>query len=228
MVVLAVETSMREGTVAICDGTGAVTAQKLGADGQRHARTLLTDIDSLILERGLRPADIDCVAVSIGPGSFTGLRVGVVFAKTFAWLNKSAVVAVPTLSVVAEQAPMEFDHVFAVSDAQRGELFCGEYRRAEGRCQALGDVRIETPEALRSRVPASAVVTGPGLERYASAITGDFAVGNEDTRSPQAMTVAMIGSRMLREEQTACPWELEPFYLRRSAAEEKRDGAAGN
>jgi tRNA threonylcarbamoyl adenosine modification protein YeaZ len=101
--ILAVDTSGFEGSVAISEDRHVLNQRCLNAEGRRHAQMLVLEVGELLKSQRLKPADIDIVAVSIGPGSFTGLRVGVVFAKTFAWANNAKLVAVDTLQAVAQR-----------------------------------------------------------------------------------------------------------------------------
>src|SRR5690606_11422639 len=105
----------------------------LSRAGQRHARTLVPELRDLLAGHSLAAHDVQTVAVSIGPGSFTGLRVGVVCAKTWAYATGARLVAVDTLLAVAQQAGDAVQRLQVVSDAQRNELFVGRFERtAEG------------------------------------------------------------------------------------------------
>jgi tRNA threonylcarbamoyl adenosine modification protein YeaZ len=93
---LGLETSTRRGSVAIWNGQGVPLERSLGAQSQKHATTIFQVLDELLKEQNLKPADIGRVAVSIGPGSFTGLRIGVVAAKTLAYSLGCEVKAIDT------------------------------------------------------------------------------------------------------------------------------------
>ncbi|MCP4506458.1 MAG: tRNA (adenosine(37)-N6)-threonylcarbamoyltransferase complex dimerization subunit type 1 TsaB, partial [Fuerstiella sp.] len=127
MLILAVDTSGFEGSIAVLDDRRILEERALIAEGGRHAQTLVLQVDRVLKSLGLAGRDIDAVAVSVGPGSFTGLRVGVVFAKTFAWANAANLVAVDTLRAAAQQTVDGTEHVAVISDAQRSEVFVNEY-----------------------------------------------------------------------------------------------------
>jgi len=224
---LAVETSGRTGSIALLR-TGAEPVERpLGSDGRRHAQTLVSDADQLMSEFQLQPRDVDCVAVSIGPGSFTGLRVGVVFAKTFGWLNKCPIVAVPTFNVIAAQVTTaDIGHIGVIADAQRGELFLAEFTRECDQTSASSEVTIVSIDEVQSRLTEYSVLTGPGLARYAGEFDGFCRLADESEWYPTAASIAMLGKKAFDTGNIADPWKLEPFYLRRSAAEEKRDATA--
>ena len=101
--ILAVETSGYQGSVALTGGRDGVDERSLAAEGMRNAQTLVMEVQQLLQDHSVDASDIDGVAVSIGPGSFTGLRVGVVFAKTFCWANGCPLIAVDTFQAVACQ-----------------------------------------------------------------------------------------------------------------------------
>lgn len=218
---LAVETSGSVGSIAIVDGSKLLAERILAAGGTRHAQSLVTEVDKLLRELNLKPTDIRSVAVSIGPGSFTGLRVGLVFAKTYAWLNKSHLVAVDTLRAIAQQAPYEEALVTAAVDAQRGEMFAGTYRLdpVSGCRQLIDPIRVKSQEAL----PKDHVLTGPGLSKLRRELAAVHRLLEESCWQPRASTIAQLGQDMVSRKEFSIPETLEPVYVRLSYAEEKRD-----
>ena len=227
MNILAVETSGREGSIALYRPGQETIEHLLATEGRRHAQTLVADADALLGSQQLGPKDTNCVAVSIGPGSFTGLRVGVVFAKTFGWINKCPVVAVHTFDAIAAQVIETGSHIVVVGDAQRGELFFCDYTRSDRGTEPASEVQILSVAAVRERLHPDTVLTGPGLAKLRDQFEDDVCTIADPTRwIPRASTVAQLGAVALNTGKIADPWKLEPLYIRRSAAEEKRD--AGN
>lgn len=228
MRILAVDTSGFEGSVALSDDRTVVAERQLSAEGRRHAQTLVSEVDALLKEQSLQPSDIDAVAVSIGPGSFTGLRVGVVFAKTFAWANDARLVAVDTLQAVAQQIGEEHETVTVISDAQRREVFLNEYRwdAATNASTPVGEIRICAVDSLLSAVEgqepsATELFSGPGLTKFGEELADRYSLTEESLWIPRAASVAQIGSLMLNDNKIADAYTLEPLYIRRSYAEEK-------
>lgn len=218
---LAVETSGLQGSLAVAHDDRLVAERMLQTAGRRHAQTLVSEVDRVLKDLSLQPADIRSVAVSIGPGSFTGLRVGLVFAKTFAWLNQAMLVAVDTLQAIAQQAPPEMDTVTAISEAQRGEVFAATYRwDAQCGCRRpIDNVRVATVESLSTEH----AITGPALVRLRSVLEPTHRLVDESLWLPRSSTVAQIGQQMVRQGQSSVPETLEPVYIRVSYAEEKRN-----
>ena len=227
MNILAVETSGFTGSIALWQDGVTTAEQVLAAGGRRHAQTLAMEADLLLKSLGLTPGDVDAVAVSVGPGSFTGLRVGVVFAKVFAWANNAQLIAVDTLQAVAEQSPDNIEIVTVISDAQRNEVFVNEFRLSDVQNHkhslriALGELRIEPIDVVASATDNLRAVSGPGLSRFANHFSATTRLTEESTWLPRAASVAVIGYRLLQQNKVADVELLEPLYVRRSYAEEK-------
>src|SRR5258707_1343424 len=128
MKILALETSGTAGSVAALEGEQLLKTAALDPV-QRTARTLAPAIRDLLKQVGWRPADVQLVAVTAGPGSFTGLRLGVTTAKTFAYAVGCQVLGVNTLEVIASQSPPECSLLEVVLDAQRQQLFAAALDR---------------------------------------------------------------------------------------------------
>lgn len=220
---LAVETSGLRGSVAVCREREVVAERCLTGEGQRHAQALVSEADQMLRSCAIRPQQISIVAVSIGPGSFTGLRVGLVFAKTLAWLNQAQLVAVDTLRAIAQQADPAITEITVISDAQRGEYFSARYRwEPESRCRiASTDISLKMPEEIPSEYP----VTGPGLFKCGLQLQSSHRLTEESLWLPSASSIGCIGFEMSLRGQFSAPEALEPVYVRASYAEEKRDSS---
>jgi tRNA threonylcarbamoyladenosine biosynthesis protein TsaB len=224
LLILAVDTSGFEGSIAVSDDRRILGEPSLMAEGRRHAQTLVLQVDRLLKSLQLVPQDIGAVAVSVGPGSFTGLRVGVVFAKTFAWANAANLVAVDTLRAVAQQTVDVTKNVAVISDAQRSEVFVNEYTWDPASASFVADdeVRIEAIETVVAQtVERGLHVTGPGLVKFADQFPDSSLLVDSSLWIPGAAAVAQIGSLMMADNLLADPGTLEPLYIRRSYAEEK-------
>lgn len=229
MIILGVETSCREGGIALLDDERLIAERSLPSEGRRHAQSLVKEVAEVLHAHKLSPGDVEVVAVSIGPGSFTGLRVGVTFAKTWCYATECRLVAVDTLQAVAEQTPPDADRVFAVADAQRGDLYVGEYHlrggphpgEGQSPMTRMGPLAIVEAGEFAGRLSSGDFLTGPGLARYASRFAGRCRVAAAEDRLPRAASVACIGRRSAAAGRFADFWTLEPSYVRRSAAEEK-------
>jgi len=224
MLVLGIETSQRTGWVSLSSDEICLEERRLDASGHRHAQALPLVAGELLAAHGLTPAQLNLLAVSVGPGSFTGLRVGVVFAKTLAWSIGCPVAAVDTLTAVATAAPADLDRLYVVSDAQRDELFVGLCLREPSQAWSRqGDITIEDATSWCQQVDPAIVVTGPALPQIATRLPASCAQLDLGPSVPQASHVATIGLRLWQAGATSDGRSLEPLYLRKSAAEEQRD-----
>ena len=233
MSLLALETSSRTATVAwISDGAVVcIDGPSLGAAGEsqtpatgQHARGLALQVRALLSAVGARPNDCRAVAVSSGPGSFTGLRVGITFAKTWAYALGIPLIEVSTFDVLAAQVPLALCRaevrLDVIAEAQRGDLFVQSFSRVPDFWQAGDEIRIVSGTAWRGSLSPEVVVQGPGLDVHEGQSSAATFVSPE-FRQPHAATVARLGERKFHEGQFADLFAFEPRYIRRSAAEEK-------
>lgn len=220
------------GTLALRRDGKVLEERELEQSRRRHAQTLISEVQELLHAHDLTSKDVDIVAASHGPGSFTGLRVGIVFAKTFAYATGCRLVAVNTLQAVAEAATggefAEITRLQVISDAQREQLFVSDFHRTPGGLwQCGGPIDIVDCEAWQNQAAELAsqefAVSGPGLVKVADDLTESVLQLPEELWTPRAANVAAIAERLAAEDQFADPFELEPFYLRKSSAEEKRE-----
>jgi len=223
MITVGIETSGTAGSIALLRDDECVLERPLDQTGRRHARTLVLELKQMLKDAGLRPSQIDVTAVSRGPGSFTGLRVGFACAKMLAYAAETRIVAVDTFLAVAETSPRDLRRVAVVRDAQRGELYVGDFEQdSAGNWRERNPLRIdakpEWPEEFRGCelicVVESAAVTEPLREATAVPVRDSV---------PMASRVALIGRRRAEQELWDDVATLEPLYVRRSAAEERAD-----
>ena len=218
MVVLALETSGRMGSVALCRD-GGVLAERVVSQSLRHGAHLFTALEAIHADAGLRPAQVDLVAVSQGPGSFTGLRIGITAARTTARVLGKPILGVPSLHVVAENAPAEAAHVAVVLDAKRGEVYACCFARGPDGLTPQMPYRVVRPEALE--LPTPCVVLGDGLERHGAALRREgVTLADEAAWRPRAAVVARLAARRYAAGQRQDLYALAPIYLRRPEAEE--------
>ena len=227
MLILAFDTSSLAGTVAVMEGQ-RVLAQKALDQAQRSAQTLAPAIDHALLLAGKQPSDVRLLATTVGPGSFTGLRVGVTMAKTLAYALGCDVIGLNTLDVLAAQVPAESltagSRVHAVLDAQRRELFVA-------RCEASGEggalrrlnegETILPGETWLQTLRAGDVVIGSGIKRWQDKLPAGVTVADAEFQEPQATTTGRLALGEYERGRRDDFWTLSPLYIRPSYAEEK-------
>ena len=229
MLILAFDTSGLAGSVALLEGP-QVLAQCVLDPNRRTAQTLAPAIVHVLAVANRQPAQVQLVATSIGPGSFTGLRIGVTAAKTFTYAVGAEVLGISTLEAIAHQsdplAPQAEIH--AVLDAQRKELFVGRFQSQPPlandvlpRLTRLSPDAIIDIESWLGMLPPGTVMIGPGLSRLVDRLPGGVAMAPEPQWEPQAATVGRLAWRDYQLGRRDDLWKLAPVYLRPSYAEEK-------
>lgn len=218
MIVLGIDTSTAVISVAVLRDGALVAAR---TDTVEHNRTgLLTLIDQVVAAVGLAPADIDAVAVGAGPGSFTGLRIGMATAKGIAFAVGKPLWAVSSLAALAHGSLAADDPspIVAVLDARRSEVYAGVYRRTGASVESIADERVMAPgevAALGARFVGDAGRTYPEL----TALPGTWDV------TPTARAVAELALAGARADILVGG---APTYIRPSEAEVKYpDGVPG-
>jgi tRNA threonylcarbamoyladenosine biosynthesis protein TsaB len=229
--IIAVETSGRQGSVALARGADLV-AQSEFSTQKEHARDLLPMLDQLCRGQGWAPQTIGQCYLSIGPGSFTGLRVAVAFARHLAVATGAKICAVPTLDVIAENCVAAAGpprHLAVILDAKRGQVFAAVYEHAGEGYRRIVEPQMIEPGRLLADGPQPIVVTGEGIDYHRQAIDASGAeVIDSALWPPRAANVHHLGWGLARAGRFTPPHELLPFYLRRPEAEElweKRHGA---
>ncbi len=220
---LAIETSGRVGSVAIVEDA-TVLAEEVFAHGLANAAQLLPIIDRLCRARHWKPDDIEEIYVSIGPGSFTGLRIGITLAKTLSLATGAKIVAVPSVRVLAENAPADAKHVIIVLDAKRGQIFTARFERVDGQWVERIPARLDTLNSMLADCPRPVHLVGEGIPYHQNMIhdaAADVIVTPEASWRPRASIVARLGSDLARKGKYVDAMALAPTYIRRPEAEEK-------
>jgi tRNA threonylcarbamoyladenosine biosynthesis protein TsaB len=220
---LAIETSGLAGSLALFDEAACLAEMSLEL-GVHHGQSLVPELRRLFDELGRTPGDCDLLAVSTGPGSFTGLRVGVVCAKTWAYVTGCRLVAVDTHQAIAANTPEGISVIHVVSEAQRGDVYFTRFGRTADRFwAALDPMQFLPAEEWLATLRPEETVSGPGLVKLESRIAGRCGILDRSFWLPKAGNVAQIGRNSANRGDWADPWTLEPHYVRRSSAEEKWD-----
>lgn len=219
---LAIETSGRTGSIALADHD-RVLADEQFPHGLRHAAEIIPIIDRLCRQQNWTPRDLEHLYVSAGPGSFTGLRIGITLAKTLAFATGLRIVAVPTVRVLVENAPADAQHVIIVLDAKRDQIFTARFERTSSDWIEREPAHLGTLAAMLARSPRPVHLLGEGIPIHRPFIPADpsIVLTPEDAWRARASAVATIGMRLARQNQFADPFRLTPIYIRPPEAEEK-------
>ena len=190
----------------------------------RHAAELLPTMDLLCRRHGVAPRRIEEVYVSAGPGSFTGLRIGLTVARTLAWANGAGVVRVPTLDVVAQNAlelPHRPEDLVVLLDAKRGRVYAAAFRLEAQRYHRLAEPAEWEIAALAGGLPAGCAALGEGIAYHRAAVDGvGLTVLPDELSRPRAEVVQRLGSAQAAAGCFDALAALVPTYVRRPEAEE--------
>jgi tRNA threonylcarbamoyladenosine biosynthesis protein TsaB len=228
LIILALDTTNRTGSVAVVRGDD-VLAELVGDPSVTHAQRLPTDLGRVLAMGGLALADVGLLAVTAGPGSFTGLRVGIATVQGLATGRGLRVVAVSTLDALARAGRNQARPIGAWMDAQRGEVFATLYE-AGGMAVIVPAMSATPGRVLECWRPAlqdrEAVFIGDGAVRYAGAI--EEALGARATVVPPP-PLAAVAARMAAEHpaRAVLPHAIVPIYVRRPDVELTRDRRGG-
>lgn len=230
MRILALETSGMAGSIAVLDGE-TVLGEIVLDPTRRTAQTLVPAIEAVLQQVTWEPTTVQLVAVTTGPGSFTGLRIGVTTAKTFVYATGAALVGVNTLSVLARGVFTDQTEwtgpLWVVLNAERDQLFAASFQRAGSEWTEVEPTRIMDNHSWLRGLKDGTLVGGSGLTGLVGQIPKGVHIAPESTWTACAGNVGREGLRAFQAGRVSDCWSLMPNYYRESAAVEKADGAQG-
>jgi tRNA threonylcarbamoyladenosine biosynthesis protein TsaB len=236
MRVLGIETSGELCGCAVVENERLLGERVSDSPGE-HVEKLVHLVGSLLEEISVTPDGLDGVAVSLGPGSFTGLRIGLGTAKGMCFGAGLPLAGVPSLDAMAETACPWDGTIVAMRDARRGEIYTAVYCSAAGDVERLTDYRAMEPEAVGREIgdlarQGKTLVTGDALKRYGEllrgVLPGEVVFLPSERWMPSPSVVAGIGARLFKEGKTLDVGSSEPLYLRPSEAERQARKAGGS
>ncbi|NIL99240.1 MAG: tRNA (adenosine(37)-N6)-threonylcarbamoyltransferase complex dimerization subunit type 1 TsaB [Planctomycetales bacterium] len=217
---VALETTHTTGTIALLNDRQVVTDLSLPPD-RRSAQTLLSSLRSALDQSGWTAQQIDLVAVACGPGSFTGLRVGVTAAKTLAYAVQAALVGVNTLRAMAAAAPPKFQTVWPAIDAQRQRVFTARFARRDDQLTEIQPTVVWSFDEWLAQLEPGDAVSGSILDRLEKRIPGAVSVVDRSLWLPRAAWVGRLAIGDFTAGHREDIWQFAPHYYQKSAAEEK-------
>ncbi len=233
MLILAVETSTSAGSIALVrarlggkdsDTEGKCLAEHtLNLPGTHSAR-LMPAIDHLLRDASLSVREIEGIALALGPGSFTALRIGVATVKGLAYALRIPVVGISTLDALAQNLCYAAGLVCPVLDARKKEVYAALYRGdGGGRLEKISEDWVVDPEELCSRINEKVIFLGNGVELYGETFRKKVGPGalfaSPATFLPRAVQVARLSLSQFHDGHTLNLFSFTPIYLRRSEAE---------
>ena len=223
MLILGIDTATQQVGCAI-GGHEGVLASAHSSRGKRHAETLTPAIDFIRRQARIELSEISVVAVDLGPGLFTGLRVGIASAKAIAHALRVPMIGVNSLDLVAFPVRFSSRLIVAALDARRGEIYYAFYRQVPGGVQRLADPAVGSPDDLVSEIIAmgeETLLVGDGALRYSEIFSGlsRVEIAERGLAYPTATALVQLAHARALREQWVNPWDLQPLYLRNPDAE---------
>lgn len=223
MIVLGIETATLQVGCALGGHEGAL-ASFHAARGRRHAEILAPSIEFICAQAQISLSEIGAVAVDIGPGLFTGLRVGVATAKAMAQALRVPMIGLSSLDLLAYPVRHTRRLIACVVDARRGEVFAALYRQVPGGVQRLTEPSVTTAADLAAELLArheECLLVGDGALRYAAnfADLAEVEAASVDHAYPSATDLVELAQPRVQREEFVQSWEVEPLYLRKADAD---------
>jgi tRNA threonylcarbamoyladenosine biosynthesis protein TsaB len=237
MIALSMETASSLGGVAVMDSEAGLLAEVRLNVKATHSERLMEAVQFALAQCGLAMADVDVIAVSVGPGTFTGLRIGLGTAKGLAFAGRARgvrCVAVPTLLAYASAMPYAGGLVAPMLDARKGEIYTSVYQPGPGgamktvvECRAVPARDLAALISREARDETSPVLmAGPGAAAYRAELEatlgGRARMAPPHLMVPSPAAVAAVGLAMAARGEFADPRALVPLYQRRTEAEINR------
>lgn len=225
MKILSIETSTMLGGVAILDEHEGLIAEVRLNVKSTHSERLMTAIHQALTQSDLQLNDVDAFAVAIGPGSFTGLRIGLSTVKGLSYATGKPFVTVPTLEAFAWNFPFSRYPVCLMLDARKGEVYSAVFEWVDQGFGRIMDEASVKPDHLLQKLKGVVLFAGEGVKLYKDRIgqiMGERAVmASPEKMIPFPSNVAMLGLKKLLEGNFTEPVAAVPFYIRKSEAELK-------
>ena len=210
---------------------GETVYECFAKEGLTHSETLLARCDEVFKKTGYRPSDVDCYAVTAGPGSFTGLRIGLNLVKGMAFANNTPCVPVSTFDALAYPAAKYGKDVLCTLDARQKRVYCAAYHIVEGKPLLVLSGQIislkDLGEALKEAGVCDPIVVGDAAEEAQKAVP-ESVLCEEDMIDVHAAEVGKVAYKFFINGEYTTPDGLAPVYLQLSQAERERKKAEEN
>jgi tRNA threonylcarbamoyladenosine biosynthesis protein TsaB len=229
MKILAIESSSRVATCAVMDDE-TLLGEYIINDNMTHSVKLMPSIKTLMDNLGLKPEDIDIYAAGVGPGSFTGLRIGLASIKAMAHAHDKKTVGIPTIDALAFNIPFGDGVIVPMMDARRDRVYTGIYKWIDGKfniCMEQDILELENIIEILEKRDENIIINGDVESKYGSILKsklGDRIIFSTNaTRMPRASSVAELAFRKVKNGEDIDYKLLVPEYLRKSQAERQYD-----
>ncbi len=231
MLILGMDTSTACGSVALASECELIAEYNLSIE-KTHSTRLLPVLKQLLDDTNIALDQVDIVAVTQGPGSFTGLRIGIAVAKALAFALNRPLVGIPTLDVLAHNVPYCHISICPIIDARKSQVFAAFYTcTGAGTIIRCSEYLCITPDELLARLDGPVLLLGTGAVRYEALLTGKTAeafLAVPELHYPRAAVLCRLALSIWKEKGGVHPRDLRAIYLRPSDAELARMEQTGH
>ena len=223
MLILGIESAGSQIGCAIGGHEGVLASAHTGK-GRQHAESLAPQIDFVRRQAGIEFSELGVVAVDVGPGLYTGLRVGISSATTIAHALGIPMIGISSLDLLAFPARWTSRLIVTALDARRGELFTALFRKVPGGIQRIRDPQVDTPQELLAElmtIEEPALLVGDGVLRYQEIFSSIRRVemAEQGLANPSARSLVQLAHAQALREEFVPSWDIKPIYLRQPDAE---------
>jgi tRNA threonylcarbamoyladenosine biosynthesis protein TsaB len=214
MKILAIETTTKFLTLAISDN-GKVCEYSLEV-GTRMSSLLVPTIKRILEAKGLGIEDMDYFACGLGPGSFTGIRLGLSTIKAFGWSLNKPIIGISTLDIIARNAPLTDKEIIPVIDAKRGMVYCCSYKFKNGMLTKSMPYKLLSPGEFYRKIKPGALVFGDAINLYRDAIASKepgVKFLDKDTWYPKGRNIITIAEDKIKKGEVGDCFKINPIYL---------------
>lgn len=226
MFILAFDTAAKAGSVAITYEDQLIISYTVKSDIS-HSKRLLSSIELALKQVSLTLEDLSGFGVTIGPGSFTGLRIGLSIGKGLAYATGKPLVGVSTLEAMAFGLPFAPYLICPVMDARKGEVYAGFFKNQGQTLSKVLPEMVLPPGGLCQYIHEPVIFLGDGIglyrELFLQGLEEEAFFGADGRRGPVAACVALLAFEKMKKGQTEDIWSIKPHYIRHSEAEKKRE-----
>jgi len=225
MIILAVDTTTFAGSVALLEKTKLLAEVNIDSPST-YSERLLPAVDFILKTNGMNIKDMDGFALAAGPGSFTGIRIGLSTVKSFSYASGKPVAAVSTLKALAWKLRHPQNHLLCpLLDAKKGEIYAALFESKGEKLKEIVPQGAYSPDRFFTLLPSNRIIffIGNGIGAYRDKI---FQYFKDKARFPHrspfiAFEIGLLGSELLRKNKGVSAQELKPIYFRKSQVEEK-------
>ena len=210
--ILNLETATKNCSVALAKDGKTITCKEIAAQSFSHAEKLHVFIEEILCENNIQFSDLNAIAVSQGPGSYTGLRIGVSSAKGFCYALNIPMIAIDTLQLLAKQIQIEDGIIIPMIDARRMEVFTAIYDKSYKQIRNTQAEIID--ETSYQEISEKMHLVGDGTEKFKNTLTGDKFVLHSDVIFPSAKEMSELSFEKYKISDFVDVAYFEPYYLK--------------